>query len=152
MVFSISRELVEDDERGGRPKSTRNEVNIAAVSRFGKIWSSNRIKNDSRIFEHPQDCSSSDCERGFGQEKVVYMFCSTVLDTWAKGRSSRILPKTLSRRPMQTKFFLTKLLREMSPDVLLITPKQIDRVLNGLVRHPLGRRNWNSKGPASRPG
>ena len=23
--------------------------------------------------------------------------------------------------------------------------------MNGLVRHPLGRRNWNSKGPAARP-
>ena len=28
---------------------------------------------------------------------------------------------------------------------------QSDRVLKGLVRHPLCRRNWNSKGPASRP-
>jgi transposase len=26
------RELVENDERGGRPKSTRTEVNIAAVA------------------------------------------------------------------------------------------------------------------------
>jgi len=30
--FRDGRELVEDDERGGRPKSTRTEVNIAAVS------------------------------------------------------------------------------------------------------------------------
>jgi histone-lysine N-methyltransferase SETMAR len=35
------RELVEDDERGGRPKSTRTEVNIAAVADF--------FKNDRRI-------------------------------------------------------------------------------------------------------
>jgi hypothetical protein len=47
--------------------------------------------------------------------------------------------------------FLTKLLREMRPAVLPMTPKQSDRVLNGLVRQPVGRRNWNSKGPASRP-
>jgi hypothetical protein len=46
-------------------------------------------------------------------------------------------------------FFLTKLLGEMSPGVLPITPKQSDRVLNGLVRHPLGRRNWNSEGPST---
>jgi len=39
----------------------------------------------------------------------------------------------------------------MRPSVLPMTPKQSDRVLNGLVRHPLGRWNWNSKGPASRP-
>jgi hypothetical protein len=39
------------------------------------------------------------------------------------------------------KFFLTKLLREMRTGVLTMTPKKSDRVLNGLVRHPLGRRN-----------
>jgi hypothetical protein len=35
------RELVEDDERGVRPKSTRTEVNIAAVADL--------VKNDRRI-------------------------------------------------------------------------------------------------------
>ena len=39
------------------------------------------------------------------------------------------------------KIFLTKLLRKMRPGVLPMTPTQSDRVLNGLVRHPLGRRN-----------
>jgi len=38
-------------------------------------------------------------------------------------------------------FFLTILLWEKRPDVLSLTPKQSDRVLNRLVRHPLGRRN-----------
>jgi hypothetical protein len=32
--------------------------------------------------------------------------------------------------------FLTKLLWEIRPAVLRMTPKQSDRVLNGLVRHP----------------
>jgi len=35
-LFRDGRELVEDDERGGRPKSTRNEVNIAAITDFVK--------------------------------------------------------------------------------------------------------------------
>jgi histone-lysine N-methyltransferase SETMAR len=39
--FRDGRELVEDDERGGRPKSTRTEVNTAAVADL--------VKNDSRI-------------------------------------------------------------------------------------------------------
>jgi hypothetical protein len=39
--FRDGRELVEDDDRGGRPKSTRTEVNIAAVADL--------IKNDRRI-------------------------------------------------------------------------------------------------------
>ena len=39
--FREGRELVKDDERGGRPKSTRNEVNIAAVADL--------VKNDRQI-------------------------------------------------------------------------------------------------------
>jgi hypothetical protein len=39
--FRDGRELVEVDERGGRPKSTRTEVNIDAVADF--------VKNDRRI-------------------------------------------------------------------------------------------------------
>jgi hypothetical protein len=39
--FRDGRELVEDDERDDRPKSTRTEVNIAAVADF--------VKNDRRI-------------------------------------------------------------------------------------------------------
>jgi hypothetical protein len=39
--FRDGRELVEDDERGGRPKSTRTEVNIAAAADL--------VKNDRRI-------------------------------------------------------------------------------------------------------
>ena len=35
------------------------------------------------------------------------------------------------------KNFLTKLLQEVKPGALKMTPKQSDRVLNGLVRHPL---------------
>jgi hypothetical protein len=39
--FRDGRELVEDDERGGRQKSTRTEVNTAAVTDL--------VKNDRRI-------------------------------------------------------------------------------------------------------
>jgi hypothetical protein len=40
--FRDRRELVGDDERGGRPKLTRTEVNIAAVA-------ADLVKNDRRI-------------------------------------------------------------------------------------------------------
>jgi hypothetical protein len=36
--FRDGRELVEDDERGGRPKSTRTDVNIAAVADLVKHY------------------------------------------------------------------------------------------------------------------
>jgi hypothetical protein len=39
--FRDGRELVEDDERGGRPKSTRTEINVAAVADL--------VKNDYQI-------------------------------------------------------------------------------------------------------
>jgi len=42
---------------------------------FGHKWQSNSIKNDTRIFERPQDYSSSDSERGFEKERVVFTFC-----------------------------------------------------------------------------
>jgi hypothetical protein len=48
--FLDERELVEDDDRGGSPKSTRH----CCCWWFSQKWSSNRIKNDSRIFEHPK--------------------------------------------------------------------------------------------------
>jgi hypothetical protein len=60
---------------------------------FGQKWLSNRIKYDSIIFENPQDCCSSNSEWGFGKGKFVCTFCSTLLDTWAKGRSSHILQR-----------------------------------------------------------
>jgi hypothetical protein len=43
------------------------------------------------------------------------------------------------------KIFLTKLLREMRPGVLPMTPKQSDRVLNGLVGHPSAEETKISK-------
>jgi hypothetical protein len=39
--FRDGRELVENDEKGGRPKSTRTEVNVAAVADL--------VKNDRQI-------------------------------------------------------------------------------------------------------
>jgi hypothetical protein len=90
--FRNGGKLVEDDERSGCPKSTRTEVNISDVADLAK-WQSNRIKNDSRIFEQPQVCSSSGSKIGFGKEKFVCRFCFTILGNWAKGRWSHILTR-----------------------------------------------------------
>jgi len=103
--FRDAREPVEDEERGGHPKSTRTEVNIAVIADLvKKKWPSNRINNDSRIFEHPQDPSSSDSDRGFGKESCVHVLFHT---PWhlSKGKIESHLAKTLSRWPMQTNFF-----------------------------------------------
>jgi hypothetical protein len=90
--FGDGRELVEDDERRGRPKSTRTEVNIAAVAdlvKNGRRIASIMIAGSLNI---PKTVVLR-TERGFVKEKVLYTFCSTLLDTRAKGRSSHILPR-----------------------------------------------------------
>ena len=61
--FRDGRELVEDDERDGRPKTTRTEVNVAAVADL--------VKNDRRLASRMIESlnipktSSSDSERRF---------------------------------------------------------------------------------------
>ena len=72
--------LLVDDKRGDRPKSTRTEVNIAAVADL--------VKNDCQIVSRMiaeslniPKASSLDSERGFGKEQVVCTFCYTLFDT-----------------------------------------------------------------------
>jgi hypothetical protein len=125
----------EVNERGGRPKSTRFEVNIAAVGDL--------VKNDRRIASRMRAESLnlsktiySDYERGFGKEKPRARFVPNSLTPEQREDESHPA-KTFSWRPMHTKISLTELLREMRPGVLPMTPKQSDGVLNGLVRYPL---------------
>jgi len=82
--FRDGRELVWDDERGGHPKSTRTEVNIAAVADL--------FKSDRRIASR---MIAKSLNIGFWErkEKAVCTFCSTPLDTWEKGKSSHIVPR-----------------------------------------------------------
>jgi len=79
--FRDGRDLVEDDERGDRPKSTRTEVSSAAVAELVKNGRRNASIVIAESLNIPKDCSSSDSERGFWKEKVVCTFCSTLLDT-----------------------------------------------------------------------
>jgi hypothetical protein len=79
-LFRDRRELVEDDERGGRPKSTRTEVHSDAVADL--------VKNDRRIASRIIAESLNIPKtvvlrilRGFGKEQVVCTLCSTLFDT-----------------------------------------------------------------------
>jgi hypothetical protein len=103
---------------------------------------SNRIKNDSRIFEHPQDVVLQILKEDLGKRKLCAHFVPHSLT------SEQREPQVTSCQDIivmaDTNIFLTILLWEMRPGVLPITQKQSDRVLNGKTRHPLGQRNWNS--------
>ena len=134
--FRDERELVEDDERGGRPKSTRTDLNIAAVADL--------VKNERRI-------ASRMIAESLNIRKTVVLWILKE-DLGNRKLCARLVPHSLTPEQREDrvtacqdiiamadadKNFLTKLLREMRP----ITSKQSERVLNGLLRHPLGRRN-----------
>jgi hypothetical protein len=70
--FRDGRELVEDDEKGGRPKSTRTEVNIAAVA--------DSVKNDLRIASR-MIAESLNIPKTLVLRTMKETFCSTLLDT-----------------------------------------------------------------------
>jgi hypothetical protein len=148
--FRDGRGLVEDDERGGRPKWTRTEVDIATVADL--------VKNDRRIASSmiaessnfPKTVVLRILKEDLGKRELCASFVPHSLTP--EQREDRVtFCQNIIAMADADKKILTIVLREMRPDVLSMTPKQRDRVLNGLVRHPLVRRNLNSKGPASRP-
>jgi hypothetical protein len=147
--FWDGRELVEDERGGDRPNSTQTKVNIAAVADL--------VKNDHQI------ASSMVAESLNIPKTVVHWILKE--DLGKRKSCAHSVPHSLTPEQREDrvtfcqgiilmaeadKNFLIKLLWEMRPDVLPITPKR-NRVLKGLVRHSLGQRNWNSKAPASRP-
>ena len=138
--FRDRRDLVEDDERNGHPKSTRSEINIAVVADL--------FKNDRRIasrmiaksFNIPKTVVLRIVKEDLGKRKLCARFVPQSLTP--EQREDRVTScQDIIVMADADNFFLTKSLREMRPCVLPVTPKQSDRVLNALVRHSLGRRN-----------
>jgi len=133
--FRDGRELVEDDERCGRPKSTRTEVNIAAVAAL--------VKNDHRIASRmiaeslniPKNAVLRILNEDVGKRKLCARFVPHSLTL--QQREDRVTScQDIIAMAEADNIFLTKLLWEIRPAVLRMNPKQSDRVLNGLVRHP----------------
>jgi len=126
-----------------RPKSTRTEVNIAAVADLVK----NNRRIASRIIAECFNISKTLVLRilkeDLGKRKLCARFVPHSLTP--EQREDRVT--SCQDIIAMSQFFLTRLLWEIRPGVLPMTPKRSDRFLNGLVRHPLGRRKWNSKGP-----
>jgi transposase len=91
--FRDGRDLVEDDERGGRPKSTRTEVNIAPVADL--------VKNDRRIASRmiAESLNTSKTvvlrilKEGLGKRKSCARFVPHSLTPEQRRRSSHILPR-----------------------------------------------------------
>ena len=149
--FQDGRELADGDERGGHPTSTWTKVHIAAVSDL--------VRNDHRIsswmiaesLNIPKTVVLLIMKEDLGETELCACFVPHSLTPKQREDRDTSCQDIIAMANADKNFFLTKLLQEMRPGVLPMAPKQSDRVLNGLMRHPLGQRNWNSKGPASRP-
>jgi hypothetical protein len=90
--FWDGRELVEDDERGSRQKSTRTEVNIAPIADLVK----NGLRIASRMIAESLNIPKTVVLRILKEDlgkKVMCTFCSILLDTSASGRSSHIFAR-----------------------------------------------------------
>jgi len=94
--FREGRELVKDEERDGRPKSTRTEVTITAVADL--------VKNDSRIASRmiaeslniPKTVVLRFLKEDLGKRKFCACFVPRSL-TLSKGKIESHLANTLSR-------------------------------------------------------
>jgi hypothetical protein len=128
--FETEESCFEDGERGGRPKSTRTEVNIAAVADL--------VKNDRRIASRmtaeslniPKTVVPRILKEDLGKRKLCACFVPHSLtpeQTEDRVTSCQDIIATADA----DKFF--KQNYEMRPGVLPMTPKPSDRVLNGLV-------------------
>jgi len=120
--FWEGRELVEEDKNGGRSKSTRTEISIAAVAEFVKIDCRIASRMIAESLNTPKTLVLR-IPKEYLWREFVYTFCSTLLDTWAKGRSSHILPRHYRDGRCGQIIFLTKLLWEMRLGVSPMTPK-----------------------------
>jgi len=138
--FRNGRDLVEDDESGGRKKSTLTEVKIAVVADL--------VKNDYRIASRMIAESSNTLKtvilqilkEDLGKSKLCARFVPHSLTPEQREDGVTACQDNIAMADAG-KIFLSKLLRDVRPGVLPMTPKQSDRFLNWLVRHHLGRRN-----------
>jgi len=119
----------------------RTEVNTAAVADL--------VKNDRRITSRMIAESLNILKtvvlrilkEDLGKRKLSAHFVPHSLTPEQREERVTSYQDIIATADTDKNFSSTKLLREMRPGVLPVTPKQSGRVLNGLVRHPQGRRN-----------
>jgi len=143
--FRDGRKLVEDDERGRRPKSTRTEVNIAAIADL--------VKNYRRI-------ASIMIADSLNTPKTLVLRILRE-DLWKRKLFARSVPRSLTPEQRESRVTSCQDIIAMADADKILFNKIItgdetwcfayDPETNDLVRRPLGQRNWNSIGSTWRP-
>jgi hypothetical protein len=142
------RELVED-ESCGRPKSTRTEVRNVVVADLVK---NDRRKASRMIAEYlkkPKTIVHWILKEDLGKIKLCSGFVPHSL-TPEERKDQVTSCRGIVEIDDADKNFFNKIIMGDDTWCCAMTPKQSDRVLNGLVIHPLSRRNGNSKRSTSR--
>ena len=106
MVFSISRRKGDgrSDERDGRPKWTRTEVNIAAVPDLAKNYLRIASRMIAESLNFPKTVVLWILKEDLGKRKLCARFVPHCL-TPEQGKIESHHAKTLSRWPTQTNIF-----------------------------------------------
>ena len=120
--FRDGRELVENDEIGGRPKSSRTEVNIAAVARLTKH--DRRIA--SKMIAESLNILSSVVLRILKEDLRKRKLCASFVPhslTPEQREDRGTSCQNIIAKADADKICLTKLLREMRPGVFPRTSK-----------------------------
>ena len=139
-LFRDGRELVGDDERGGRPKSTRTEVNIAAVADLFENDLQIALRMIAESLNIPKTVVLRILKDDLGKRKLCARFVPHSL-TPEQGEDRVTSCQDIIAMADAEKNLFNKIITEIRPGVLPLIPKQSDKVLNGLVRQPLGQRN-----------
>ena len=90
--FREGGESVKDDERSGRPTTSRTG-DIGAVDKNGKRRSERDVSVNGRYTRHAENCGCTDFKRRFEETKTVLNICPARTDTRANGRASCRVPR-----------------------------------------------------------
>jgi histone-lysine N-methyltransferase SETMAR len=145
-LFRDGRELVEDDEKNCRPKSTRTEVNSVVVTELIKNGRRKASRMIAEFLNILKTVVLQILKEDLEKRKLCARFVPHSLTP--EQRKNRVTScQNIIAIADADNFFLTNFLLEMRPGVLSMTPKQSDRVLNELVRHSSNGETEISKVP-----
>ena len=134
-----SREPVEDDERGGRPKSTRTEVNIAAGADMVKNYRRIASIMIAESLNIPNTVGLRILKEDLGKRKLCACFIPHFLTPEQREDRVTSCQDIIAMADADRNVF-NKIITE-DETWCFVCDRKTKRVLNGLVRHPLGRRN-----------
>ena len=138
--FQEGRELVEDDERGGRTKLTSTEVNIAAVADLVKTHHRITSRMIAESLNIPKTVILQILKEDLGKRKLCARFVPSSLTPEQREDRVTSCQDIITTADADKKFF-NKIITGDESWCFAYDPVTSERVLNGLVRHPLSRRN-----------